>query len=123
MSPDTNVRIILDDGILPWFNGPEWDVIATEAFAKRAPDIESYAKNNAPWDDRTGAARNGLTAEVNRMDGTISLDLFHTVDYGQWLEVIQNGRFAVILPTLEKFAKELGNNTAVEMFNSRKGRG
>ncbi|MGX9924108.1 hypothetical protein ACWIG4_30140 [Streptomyces sp. NPDC002248] len=66
-----------------------------------------YAKANAPWEDRTGDARDGLDVDVDDSGNTIVLSLFHTVDYGQWLETIQNGRFAIIMPTLEIYGQEI----------------
>lgn len=78
------------------------DVLLTEA-----ANMQDYAQQNAPWADRTGAAREGLTAEVDSDKGNVYVSLFHTVDYGQWLEVIQSGRFAIIMPTLEQFANEI----------------
>lgn len=76
----------------------------TLAVAIRALD---YAKQNAPWADRTGQAREGLDTDVTMDHNTITWTLFHTVDYGQWLETIQNGTFAIIMPTLEQFSAEL----------------
>jgi len=69
-----------------------------------AQEILDYAKTNAPWEDRTGNARQGLDVEVQQDAEAIIIQLYHTVDYGLWLEVIQNGRFAVIMPTLQRFA-------------------
>jgi hypothetical protein len=80
---------------------------ALELFEAEAPGILEYAQANAPWEDRTGDARAGLGVEVYEEDGDIYLDLYHTVDYGLWLEVIQNGRFATIMPTLEAYADRL----------------
>jgi len=80
---------------------------AEEAFLEWAPTVLEYAQFNAPWTDRTGAARDGLDVEVYEEDGEIVLDLFHTVDHGYWLEIIQNGRFATIMPTLETFAGQI----------------
>ena len=31
----------------------------------------------------------------------------HTVDYGKWLEVAHAGRYAVIMPTMEKWIPEI----------------
>lgn len=67
------------------------------------------AKQNAPWDDNTGLAREGLDADLESSDNVYTITLFHTVDYGQWLETIQSGRFAIILPTIEKWAPEILN--------------
>lgn len=72
-----------------------------------AQEILTYAKDNAPWEDRTGDARAGLDIDVDRTDLDIIIELFHTVDYGLWLEVIQSGRFATIMPTLERYSHEL----------------
>ncbi len=94
--------------------GPTLDtLIATsaanvaEAMSQGRGEVESYAKTNAPWADRTGAARNGLTASVYLEGGEIVLELAHTVDYGYWLEVIQEGRFATIMPTLEALGSKI----------------
>ena len=65
-----------------------------------------FAKEQAPWVDRTGAAREGLDVDVDKSGNTMTLTMFHTVDYGQWLETIQNGRYAVIMPTLELYGEE-----------------
>jgi hypothetical protein len=88
--------------------GPVLDFMAirtaanvAEAVEQGAMELEMYAKFNAPWADRTGEARNGLTASVYEEGGEIVLELAHSVDYGIWLELIQDGRFAIIMPTLE----------------------
>lgn len=72
-----------------------------EALAER---VQDYARSNAPWDDRTGDARSGLTAEVvNEGLGVSNIVLYHTVDYGIWLEVRWSGRYAIIVPTMEHY--------------------
>lgn len=93
--------------------GPRLDVLlattperAEEVMTLFGERAEAAARANAPWDDRTGDARAGLTAEVFMEDGLITLELYHTVEYGEWLEVIQDGRFAVIMPTLEALGPE-----------------
>jgi hypothetical protein len=67
-----------------------------------------YAKENAPWADRTGDARVGLDTSVELEGHVIVWQMYHTVEYGQWLETIQNGKFAIILPTLEIYAPKVG---------------
>lgn len=71
-----------------------------------AQSLLDDARANAPWADRTGAARDGLEVDVSD-EGEIVVTLMHTVDYGIWLETIQSGRFAIIMPTLEKYATEV----------------
>lgn len=72
-----------------------------EAMEDGRAEVEAYAQSNAPWSDITGQARNGLVADVRLEGGEVVLELAHTVDYGRWLELIQDGAFAIILPTLE----------------------
>jgi hypothetical protein len=79
---------------------------AEEILRDMAREVQAYAQQNAPWTDQTGAARNGLTTDVYREGDTVVLQLYHTVDYGVWLETIQNGEYAIIMPTLEHFTGE-----------------
>jgi hypothetical protein len=67
-------------------------------FASR---IEAFAKQQAPWSDQTGNARQGLTARAFRDATAVTIVLFHTMAYGIWLEVKNAGRYAIILRTLE----------------------
>lgn len=92
------------DTLGPLFQG---DIILerTEQEAEGfAPQIEEYAKLNAPWEDRTGDARAGLTAEVDTEGEEVVISLSHSVGYGLYLETIESGQFAIIMPTLEHFA-------------------
>jgi len=67
-----------------------------------APIVESQAKENAPWTDRTGNARQGLHGFVEDVSETIILlVLQHKMTYGVFLELSNQGRYAIILPTLE----------------------
>jgi hypothetical protein len=115
-------QILIDDGIIVWFEGPEWDDVAEAVFEKAAQEVESYAKDNAPWNDITGSARGGLQAKAESSNGDIVLSLEHTVDYGLWLEVIQNGKFAIIMPTLESRAPEIMAQAVEEIARARRGR-
>jgi hypothetical protein len=62
--------------------------------------MAEYAQTHARWTDRTGNARQGLTGQAF-IDGTaIILVLFHTMDYGIWLEIALAGNYAIIMETL-----------------------
>lgn len=102
-------RIIADTLTVPILrlNADGLGEAVQDALLTEAANMEQYAQDNAPWTDRTGEARAGLTAEVDHDRGNVYVSLFHTVEYGQWLEVIQNGQFAIIMPTLEQFANEV----------------
>lgn len=93
----------------------EQDVLRNmEAFGRRveaavlaiaeyfAPIIESKAKENASWIDRTGNARAALhTVVIEMARGVVALYLYGGMDYNVWLELRWAGRYAIILPTME----------------------
>ena len=115
--------IVWEDGIIEWFDGPEWDDVALQSFILAETQLEEAAKKNAIWQDRTGDARDGLTAQAWKDPrGSVMIALFHTVDYGVWLETIQNGRFAVIMRTLESEGARLIDNAIRRIKYARKGR-
>ncbi len=65
------------------------------------PMLADYAKANAPWQDQTGDARQGLHSEYRRdSDSSVTVSLAHGVDYGIFLERSNAGRFAILLPTM-----------------------
>ena len=63
---------------------------------------EQVMKMDAPWTDRTGAARMGLHCLHYSGGGKYVLVFAHSVHYGIWLEVKFSGRDAVIMPTILK---------------------
>lgn len=65
---------------------------------------EVSLKNDAPWTDRTGAARAGLHTRVEERRAII---FSHTVDYGIWLEIKNSGKYEVIMPTVRKTGQQL----------------
>lgn len=74
---------------------------------RRATAGTADMKTNAPWNDITTAARNGLFTEVNirpisRDDKRYSIVFSHTVYYGIWLEIANSGRYQIIMPTVRK---------------------
>lgn len=75
--------------------------IALAIYAETASKtLESYAKQNRPWTDRTNRARLGLTSYVVKIDTGYRIYLAHTVDYGVWLEYAHEKRFAILEPTI-----------------------
>lgn len=71
-----------------------------------ATQMEDWAKDNASWSDNTGDAREFLHVSVhhNESQDMSTVSIAHGVGYGLWLELMQDGRFAIILPTIEHFA-------------------
>lgn len=70
--------------------------------AEQAAVAEGDAKVTAPWTDRTGAARNSLYATSMATGNGGVLEVGHGVDYGIWLEVANAGRYAAVIPTLQR---------------------
>jgi hypothetical protein len=68
-----------------------------------AAQAETDAKNNAPWQDRTGDARAGLRGFVAEAGQIVSVYLAHgeDINYDIFLETIQGGQLQIIAPTLE----------------------
>lgn len=63
--------------------------------------IQADMQANAPWQDRTGLARQSLWATLDTSQGGfLSLRAGQGVSYGLLLELGQGGRWAIVLPTL-----------------------
>ena len=61
----------------------------------------AYAKQNAPWTDQTGNARNGLGGATDVQADDVTVYFFHQVPYGIYLETRFSGRYQIIAPTLQ----------------------
>ena len=73
-----------------------------------AKKLEGDAKNKAPWTDRTAQARQRLTAYVKEINpGVCQIILSHGVNYGVFLELAHEKRFATIMPSIERNSKEI----------------
>ena len=87
----------------------ERKLAATVAFLQSVSGTaESDMKEQASWTDRTGNARNTLSARVaiQRLPGGvvhILLKLAHGMEYGIWLELRWGGRYAIVGPTAERY--------------------
>lgn len=63
--------------------------------------LQNYARDKAPWTDRTGQARQRLKGDALTVSQGYKLRLAHGVDYGIWLELAHEKRFAIIQPTIQ----------------------
>lgn len=66
----------------------------------------AYMKTNAPWTDRTGAARNGLHTTTDYPRKQYVIVFAHSVSYGIWLEVANSGDYRIIMPSVENIGHE-----------------
>lgn len=76
--------------------------------------VERYMKHNAPWNDQTTNARNGLFATAQKSGGTVAESKFaiilgHSVDYGIYLEEGTENMSArpIIMPTIRIYAPKV----------------
>lgn len=76
------------------------DRFLTAVIGYHEPQAEAYAKQNAPWTDRTSNARNGLWARAERDRPNYRIVVGHAVPYGLWLETRWSGRYAILEPTV-----------------------
>ena len=63
--------------------------------------LQNYARQHRRWTDRTGQARQRLTGDVLIMANGYRLRLAHGVDYGIFLELAHEKRFAIIQETID----------------------
>lgn len=80
--------------------------------------LEKDAKENAPWTDRTANARQALRGYTSENPAAgypteqlardvVAIYLSHGMDYGVFLELKNQGQYAVIIPTLETHYGEI----------------
>lgn len=72
-----------------------------------AGQLEGRAKTNALWTDRTGNARNGLFGSAEVKGNEVFIRLGHSIEYGIFLELANDGRFAVLKPTIDQAAPKI----------------
>lgn len=83
-------------------------VRSAEEIAKYfAPQMETHAKANAPWTDRTGNARQSLYGWWDKQGKKVIVFISHGRDYGLWLEIRNSGRYAILWPTVEEFIPQI----------------
>ena len=71
--------------------------------------LKPDAQANAPWQDRTGNARSGIftATEVQAKRAVLHLSHGVVIDYGIYLELAHAGKYAALLPSIERNAPEL----------------
>lgn len=81
--------------------------------------LQNYAREHRPWTDRTGHARQRLTGSVERVSQGYKITLAHGVDYGKWLELAHEKRYAIIQPTIQAKSPEIlsGFNKLLERLS------
>lgn len=76
--------------------------------ATMATKMEAWAKDNATWTDRTGNARQSLRGRSYWEDANkIVAQISHGVDYGIWLELANQKKYAILEETIEAHKSEI----------------
>ena len=104
--PATGVGIVWDvppshlaDGLTAYEKKVKAAIVALVEYFE--PILESYAKSNAPWTDRTANARQSLFTVHEVASDMVTLYLSHGMEYGVFLEVCNAGKYAIIMKTLQ----------------------
>ncbi|MGV8164644.1 MAG: hypothetical protein ACLKAK_07290 [Alkaliphilus sp.] len=72
-----------------------------------AGQLEGRAKTNAPWTDRTNNARAGLYGSAELRSEEVIIKLGHSMEYGIFLELARDGRYAILKPTINTALPEI----------------
>lgn len=78
-----------------------------------AAKFEGHAKQNAPWTDRTTAARNSIQGKFKWIGDKAVVEISGNVWYFVYLELAMEKRYAILVPTIQRLGKE-----AVEGYRS-----
>lgn len=82
--------------------------VAIKMFAQEgAKKFENYAKANRPWTDRTGHARQRLTGWVEVLANKVRIHIGHGVDYGVYLELCHEKKYAILQQTVNAMSQEV----------------
>ena len=66
-----------------------------------AKKMETHAKGNKPWTDRTGRAKQSLNSSWKWVGDVARVELSHGVYYCIYLELCNEKRYAIIKPTID----------------------
>lgn len=77
--------------------------IALAAYAQMqaAPRLEAYARANRPWHDISSMAKDGLKGGTIIKGNKIIVYIAHSVDYGVYLELAHDQKYAILDPTIQ----------------------
>ncbi len=82
---------------------------------RKARELESRMRQEAPWTDQTGEARKKLKAEVETEPTKTTIYLITGAAHGKYLELRWGGRYAVVSPTIPRAAIEIAGELRAGM--------
>jgi hypothetical protein len=83
------------------------ELSVTRVVDSHVPSVVQFMKQKARWTDVTGDARRMLDAKSFHEPFVHTIVVFHQVPYGGFLEVIANGKYGIILLTIEAMGEDL----------------
>jgi hypothetical protein len=83
-----------------------FDQAALAGARSYAATVENAMKANAPWTDRTSAARNSLQAAAGKQGQDLVVVASGGMTYSPFLETRYAGKYAIILKTLQSTAPQ-----------------
>ena len=79
--------------------------VALEALGRVVgANMQQHARVNAPWTNQTGMARRGLVGGFFWQGQNGVSYIAHSVSYGVWLELCNDGKYGILKDTRDKFA-------------------
>lgn len=72
-----------------------------------AAKLQTQAREEAPWTDRTGDARKRMISYVSQEKKGYRINLAGGVEYALWLELANEGKYAIIEPTIRLKSPEI----------------
>ena len=83
---------------------------AMEAYGRAAAaKLEQRAKQEAPWKDRTGLARQTIAGVADWAGETFRIGVAGNMNYSPYLELARDKTYAVLWPTINKMQAEILN--------------
>ena len=73
------------------------------ALLDRKLAAQGWMRVNRTWSDITGNARRGLRGEIVEEGDGWTMYFVHGVEYGVFLELANAGRYAIVMPALDRF--------------------
>ncbi|OOO66770.1 hypothetical protein BS638_06495 [Clostridium tepidum] len=74
---------------------------------KSGMKMEAYAKQNAPWENQTGQARRTLKGGKEWEGDKVNIYISGNMEYSPYLEYKNDGKYAILEPTVNKLSKEI----------------
>lgn len=107
---ETSPEAVFPRGVEEWLQSINEAVYQLMLF--RAPQISSWMRLNASWQDRTGNARQSLYAEVERalFEITVWIAYGAAIDYAVYLEFAHAGKYSILSPALDYWIPILWND-------------